>query len=105
MTYGENEPMCLTVKAFGSAPPLRLRGWDQVVEVGIVSHSGHLGIPEYSDGGEEGAGARLPNLAVKGAGRYRLRVHTREAAEGEEHLVVVFPGRSAKRIVYRPAPR
>ncbi|MGJ6967114.1 hypothetical protein ACSDR0_34885 [Streptosporangium sp. G11] len=105
MTYGENEPMCLTVKAFGSAPPPRLRGWDQVAEVGIVSRSGHLGVPRYSDGGDEGAGARLPNLAVKGAGRYRLRVYAREAADFEEHLVVVFPGRSTKKIVYRPVPR
>lgn len=100
MTYGENEPMCLTVKAFGSAPPLRLTGWERVAEVGIVSRSGRLEVPSY-DGGDEGAGARLPNLAVKGPGRYRLRAYARGPEGAEEHLVVVFPGRSAKKVVYR----
>ncbi|MEU6408506.1 hypothetical protein [Microbispora sp. NPDC046933] len=102
MTYGENEPMCLTVKAFGSAPPLRLKGWDQVAEVGVVSRSGRLEVPSYADGGDEGAGARLPNLAVKGPGRYRLRVYAR-GLEGsvEEHLVVAFPGRAVRKISYR----
>ncbi|MEU7884795.1 hypothetical protein AB0B54_04785 [Microbispora bryophytorum] len=102
MTYGENEPICLTVKAFGSAPPLRLKGWEQVAEVGVVSRSGRLEVPSYADGGEEGAAARLPNLAVRGPGRYRMRVYAR-GIEGtvEEHLVVVFPGRSVKKVVYR----
>ncbi|GAA0424913.1 hypothetical protein Acor_36830 [Acrocarpospora corrugata] len=58
MTYGENEAMCLTVKAFGSAPPPRLRGWDEVAEVGIISRSGQLGVPRMEDGAEEGAGGR-----------------------------------------------
>ncbi|MGI5160047.1 hypothetical protein [Microbispora sp. CA-102843] len=101
MTHGENEPMCLTVKAFGSAPPLRLKGWEQVAEVGVVSRSGRLEVPSYADGGDEGAGARLPNLAVKGPGRYRLRVYARGPEGAEEHLVVVFPGRSGGKIVYR----
>ncbi|WP_432931621.1 hypothetical protein ACQPZZ_12115 [Microbispora sp. CA-135349] len=101
VTYGENEPMCLTVKAFGSAPPLRLKGWRQVAEVGVVSRSGRLEVPSYADGGDEGAGARLPNLAVKGPGRYRLRAYARGAEGAEEHLVVVFPGRSAEKVVYR----
>ncbi|WP_271215472.1 hypothetical protein [Streptosporangium carneum] len=108
MTYRENEPICLTVKAFGSAPPLRLKGWDQVAEVGIVSRSGRLGVPVYSEGRGSGAGARLPNLALKGPGRYRLRVYAREDEGrdlGEEHLVVVFPGGSARKTVYRPLPR
>ncbi|MBB2745605.1 UNVERIFIED_ORG: hypothetical protein FHR35_005468 [Microbispora rosea subsp. rosea] len=101
MTYGENEPMCLTVKAFGSAPRLRLKGWEQVAEVGLVSRSGRLEVPSYADGGDEGAGARLPNLALKGPGRYRLRVYARGGERAEEHLVVVFPGRSVKKVVYR----
>ncbi|MEU8273406.1 hypothetical protein ACFYOK_03880 [Microbispora bryophytorum] len=102
MTYGENEPMCLTVKAFGSAPPLRLKGWEQVAEVRVVSRSGRLEVPSYADGGDEGAGARLPNLAVKGPGRYRMRVYA-QGIEGtvEEHLVVVFPGRSVTKVVCR----
>jgi hypothetical protein len=102
-TYGENEPMCLTVKAFDAAPPLRLKGWGEVAEVGVVSRSGRLIVPE---GGDSGALGPLPNLAIDGPGRYRVRVYARYASEtlgetGEEHLVVVYPGRSTRTIVHR----
>ncbi|MFC7592706.1 hypothetical protein ACFQYP_60085 [Nonomuraea antimicrobica] len=110
-TYGENEPMCLTVKAFGHAPPLRLKGWEQVVEVGLVSRSGRLVVPPYPEGGDSGAVGPLPNLAVDGPGRYRMRVYTRSyewdeadpEAPLEEHLIVVYPGRATKKIVHRAA--
>ncbi|WP_380841079.1 hypothetical protein [Sphaerisporangium dianthi] len=89
--------VCLTVKAFRTAPPQRIAGWDQVSEVPIVSRSGRLTVPER-DGGEVGAGAPMPNLAIAGKGHYRLRVHVRVGDAGEEHLVVVFPGASEKRL-------
>ncbi|MFC4061580.1 hypothetical protein ACFOWE_25045 [Planomonospora corallina] len=89
--------LCLTVKAFRTAPPRRLAGWDQVTEVPVVSRSGRLTVPEL-DGGDAGAGAPMPNLAIAGKGRYRLRVHVRVGDAGEEHLVVVFPGASRKRL-------
>ncbi|MGW4404138.1 hypothetical protein ACWEJ6_08895 [Nonomuraea sp. NPDC004702] len=90
--------LCLTVKAFRAAPPLRTAGWDQVHEVPIVSRGGRLAVPEMGDGGDVGAGAPMPNLAIAGKGRYRLRVHVRIGEAGEEHLVVVFPGASRKRL-------
>ncbi|GAA3577310.1 hypothetical protein GCM10022419_068160 [Nonomuraea rosea] len=110
VTYGENAPMCLTVKAFDRAPPLRLTGWDQVVEVGIASRSGHLGVPAYPKGGDGGATGPLPDLAIAGPGHYRLRVHARTLpsdendpdAPLEEHLIIVYPGRSTEKVVYRP---
>ncbi|MEU9836296.1 hypothetical protein AB0D67_32575 [Streptosporangium sp. NPDC048047] len=110
VTDEENAPMCLTVKAFAGAPPLRLAGWDQVVEVGIASRSGRLVVPAYPEGGDSGAAGPLPDLAVAGPGRYRLRVHARTLpwdendpdAPLEEHLLVVYPGRSTDKIVYRP---
>ncbi|WP_440071633.1 hypothetical protein [Streptosporangium sp. OZ121] len=109
-TYGENEAMCLTVKAFGTAPPLRLKGWDKVVEVGLLSRSGRLVVPPYPEGGDSGAIGPLPSLAVDGPGRYRMRVYARELewdeddpeAPAEEHLIVVYPGRSTKKVVHRP---
>ncbi|MFC4010567.1 hypothetical protein ACFOY2_25295 [Nonomuraea purpurea] len=58
-------------------------------------------------GGEEGAGRALPNLAIKGPGHYRVRAYARadEDAVGilpaEWHLIVVYPGRSKKEVVYR----
>ncbi|UBU09441.1 hypothetical protein [Nonomuraea gerenzanensis] len=108
-TFGENEPMCMTVKAFRKAPPLRLKGWAQVVEVGIASRSGRIVVPPYPEGGDSGALAPLPSLAVDGPGRYRMRIYARteewdEAdpeAPVEEHLIVVYPGRSAKKVVHR----
>ncbi|MFG1686158.1 hypothetical protein ACGFNP_38760 [Nonomuraea sp. NPDC049269] len=89
--------LCLTVKAFRTAPPPRTAGWEQVNEVPIVSRSGRLTVPEMG-GGEVGAGAPMPNLAIAGKGRYRLRVYVRVGDAGEEHLVVVFPGASRKRL-------
>ncbi|WP_143653283.1 DMT family transporter [Streptosporangium subroseum] len=93
--------LCLTVKAFRTAPPQRTAGWQQVNEVPIVSRSGRLTVPEMG-GGEVGAGAPMPNLAIAGKGRYRLRVYVRVGDAGEEHLVVVFPGASRKRFTLKP---
>ncbi|MFG6194489.1 hypothetical protein [Nonomuraea sp. JJY05] len=91
--------LCLIVKAFRTAPPQRTAGWDQVNEVSIVSRSGRLTVPEMGEGGEVGAGAPMPNLAIAGKGRYRLRVYVRVDDSGEEqHLVAVFPGASGKRL-------
>ncbi|MFI6908068.1 hypothetical protein ACIBKY_42875 [Nonomuraea sp. NPDC050394] len=109
MTFGGNEPMCLTVKAFKKAPPLRLKGWDKVVEVGIASRTGRLVVPPYPEWGDSGAIGPLPNLAVTGPGKYRMRVYARELpwddldpdAPGEEHLIVVYPGRSTEKITWR----
>ncbi|MEU8193580.1 hypothetical protein AB0C10_07335 [Microbispora amethystogenes] len=92
--------LCLTVKAFRTAPPRRTAGWDQVTEVPIVSRSGTLTVPE-KEGGDVGAGAPIPNLAIAGKGRYRLRVYVRLGDAGEEHLVVVFPGASRKRLTLK----
>ncbi|MBG0815528.1 hypothetical protein [Planomonospora sp. ID82291] len=89
--------LCLTVKAFRTAPPPRTAGWDQVTEVPVVSRSGLLTVPE-KDGGDVGAGAPMPNLAIAGEGRYRVRVYVRVGGAGEEHLVVVFPGASRKKL-------
>lgn len=92
--------LCLTVKALRTPPPRRTAGWDQVAEVPIVSRSGRLTVPEMGYD-EVGAGAPMPNLAIAGKGRYRLRVHVRMGETGEEHLVVVFPGASRKRVTLK----
>ncbi|MEU6729526.1 hypothetical protein ABZ917_37990 [Nonomuraea wenchangensis] len=108
-TRADLATMCLTVKAFRAAPALRLTGWDEVVEVGILSRSGRLVVPPYPEDSGSGALRPLPDLALDGPGRYRLRVHTRllewdeddPGAPQEEHLVVVFPGDSAEKVVHR----
>lgn len=93
--------LCLTVKAFRAPPPRRTAGWEQVNEVPIVSRSGRLTVPEMGPDGDVGAGAPMPNLAIAGKGRYRLRVYVRVGDVGEEHLVVVFPGASKKRLTLK----
>ncbi|MEV0585501.1 hypothetical protein [Nonomuraea sp. NPDC050310] len=103
---GDVSDLCLTVKGLRTAPPPRTGGWDQVVEVPILSRTGRLGIDDIVDGAEVGAGVRIPNLAVAGKGRYRLRVYHRIDAAGEEHhLVVVFPGKAQKRVVLKALKR
>jgi hypothetical protein len=99
--------VCVTVKAFGKAPPLRLKGWEEVAEVGVTSRSGRLTVPTMQPGGVEGAGRALPNLAIKGPGHYRVRVYARADEDAvsmlpaEWHLIVVYPGRSKKEVVHR----
>ncbi|MER7619789.1 hypothetical protein, partial [Nonomuraea wenchangensis] len=108
-TRADLATMCLTVKVFLAAPPLRLTGWDEVVEVGVLSRTGRLVVPPYPEDSGGGALGPLPDLALGGPGHYRLRVHTRllawdeddPGAPGEEHLVVVFPGGPAKKVVHR----
>lgn len=93
--------LCLTVKALRTAPPRRTAGWEQINEMPIVSRSGRLTVPEMGEG-EVGAGAPMPNLAIAGKGHYRLRVYVRLGETDEEHLVVVFPGASKKRLTLKP---
>ncbi|MFF4985991.1 hypothetical protein ACFY19_02315 [Streptosporangium saharense] len=93
--------LCLTVKALRTAPPRRTAGWEQINEMPIVSRSGRLTVPEMGED-EVGAGAPMPNLAIAGKGHYRLRVYVRFGDTGEEHLVVVFPGASKKRLTLKP---
>ncbi|NRQ31562.1 hypothetical protein HII36_06855 [Nonomuraea sp. NN258] len=90
----EFSPICLTIKAFTAAPPLRLTGWQRVAEAGVLSRSGRLFVS-----GEDGEIVSV-NLAARGSGRYRLRIYVREMTGPdengpyEEHLLVAFPGRA-----------
>ncbi|WP_146607636.1 hypothetical protein [Spongiactinospora gelatinilytica] len=83
-------------------PPLRLKGWGKVVEIGVKSASGTLLLPNDPETGESDLGHDVPNLAVRGHEGYRLRIHAREAdTPVEGHLVISFPGNSAKAKVYK----
>ncbi|MEU6429523.1 hypothetical protein ABZ860_26805 [Microbispora sp. NPDC046973] len=95
---------CVTVESYTRRPPLEVRGWEEVVEVGYESPTGSLQL----GGGE---GPTLKGLTVRGAGSYRVRVHLRGRKlvyqvayppDGAvELLVQVFPGRAKKPVVYK----
>ncbi|MFF3666995.1 hypothetical protein [Microtetraspora malaysiensis] len=102
-TAVENSSVCLTVKVLRRAPRVRLAGWEAVVETGITSPSGKLGLTSWEEGDP------LPDLAVSGPGRYRVRIYVRDQKEAimsvselpvEEHLVIVYPGKSRKTVYH-----
>ncbi|XVQ82145.1 hypothetical protein ACQP2K_25145 [Microbispora siamensis] len=94
--------ICLTAETYRTRPPLELKGWHQVVEVGYWSPTGHIELrdPMAMEG--------LPNLAFRGKGHYRIRVHYREpdweAGTPQHLLIMVFPG-EGDRVVESRRPR
>ncbi|WP_155340795.1 hypothetical protein [Acrocarpospora corrugata] len=86
-TPSQDWATCVTAKALNSAPPpLRRKGWDEVVEADIISESGRLVMETLS-----ASKVRFPNLARNGPGRYRLRLYTRPGVD----LVLIYPARRA----------
>ncbi|TDC68664.1 hypothetical protein E1200_11040 [Actinomadura sp. GC306] len=108
VSTGTQGDFCLTVRAYRKRPPLALKGWDRVVEVGIESPDGRLRV------GSDTGPMALPAVTVSGPGSYRLRVYVRGRDEpetispelpAERHLLVVFPGRSKERKVFKDEER
>ncbi|MFG2088067.1 MULTISPECIES: hypothetical protein [unclassified Spirillospora] len=104
VTTGTQGDFCLTVRAYRKAPPLALKGWDRVAEVGFESPDGRSTV------GSVWGPMGMPVVTVAGPGRYRLRVYVRGRDEpeavspempAERHLLVVFPGRSKERKVFK----
>ncbi|MEV7804227.1 hypothetical protein AB0O28_14900 [Microbispora sp. NPDC088329] len=95
--------ICLTVETYRRRPPLELKGWDHVVEVGYESTTGQVRLMDPMVGQDD-----LPNLAFRGKGRYRIRVHYRgpdyEAWTPQHILVMVYPGRARPPVEYRSRP-
>nr|SBO94743.1 hypothetical protein BN4615_P4259 [Nonomuraea gerenzanensis] len=82
---------CVTTETYRRRPPVEVEGWDKAIEVGYRSPTGDFRLRDPFDAPE------LPNLAVAGAGHYRVRVHYREPGRDAwtpQHLLVqVYPGR------------
>ncbi|WP_433516948.1 hypothetical protein ACQP2T_16155 [Nonomuraea sp. CA-143628] len=97
LTADEAMHVCVTGEAYRRRPPVELKGWEKVVEVGYHSGNGDLTLTDDS-------GGDLKNLAVNGPGRYRIRVHMRGAKAAlkrdedarQEFLVIVYPGKSER---------
>lgn len=82
---------CVTTETYRHRPPVEVKGWDKVIEVGYLSPTGDFTLRDPFGAPE------LPNLAVAGKGHYRVRVHYREpdweAWTPQHVLVMVYPGR------------
>lgn len=96
--------ICFTVETYRRRPPLELKGWDKVVEVGYESTTGQVRLMDPMAGQDD-----LPNLAFRGKGRYRIRVHYRrpdyDAWTPQHILLMVYPGRARPPVEYRRSPR
>ena len=84
-------PLCVTTETYTRRPPVETKGWQHVVEVGHQSLSGEIILTDSL------SGATLPNLAVRGKGDYRIRVHYSWIGKGQERkgqrlLIMAYPG-------------
>ncbi|QYC41894.1 hypothetical protein Nocox_21450 [Nonomuraea coxensis DSM 45129] len=94
--------LCVTLETYTRRPPVEIKGWDKVVEVGYYSPGGEIVLYDSLSGTE------LPNLALnRRKGHYRIRVHyawfpwKSEAQSGQRLLIMAYPGKGDKEIVHR----
>ncbi|MFB9890575.1 hypothetical protein [Planobispora takensis] len=93
--------ICVTLETYARRPPVETEGWHHVVEVGYRSPTGEIVIRDPM------SGTVLPDLAFRGAGDYRIRVHHAWFPwKGEKYgtqrlLIMVYPGRGDDVVVHR----
>ncbi|NAS23011.1 hypothetical protein GT755_15080 [Herbidospora sp. NEAU-GS84] len=85
--------VCLTAEVYPRRPPLETKGWEQVVEVGYRSSTGHLELNDPIGGGH---GLKVPGLR---RGDYRIRAHFRptDGYQPQLLLLMIFPGKGGHR--------
>ncbi|WP_432922804.1 hypothetical protein ACQPZZ_25285 [Microbispora sp. CA-135349] len=92
---------CLTAELYRRRPPVEVKGWDHVVEVGYESPTGHIELMDPIAGMSD-----LPNLAFRGKGHYRVRVHYRkpdgDPGTTQDLLIMIYPGGGRRTVEYRP---
>ncbi|MEU8361212.1 hypothetical protein AB0C27_34875 [Nonomuraea sp. NPDC048882] len=93
--------MCVTTETYDRRPPVETKGWDHVVEAGYESRDGTLILGDYL------SGVALPDLASRGKGHYRVRVHYAwlskkgQQRASQRLLIMAYPGRGDEVIVHR----
>ncbi|MEV0588819.1 hypothetical protein [Nonomuraea sp. NPDC050310] len=94
--------LCVTVETYPRRPPVEVKGWDHVTEIGYESPGGQILLADAM-GGEP-----YPDLALDGrAGHYRIRVHydmfdwPGEEEGGQRLLIMAWPAKGDKVITYR----
>ncbi|WP_067175364.1 hypothetical protein [Microtetraspora niveoalba] len=94
-------PLCVTTETYTRRPPVEIRGWQRVVEVGYPSVSGEIRFA-HPLGGDP-----LPDLAVRGRGHYRIRIHyswdrSKDGGAVRQRLLIMsYPGRGDRVVVHR----
>ncbi len=95
--------ICLTAETYRKRPPVEVKGWDHVVEVGYESPTGQIELMDPMAGESD-----LPNLAFRGKGHYRVRVHYRlpdsKGWTPQHLLVMVYPGKGDQVVEHRRRP-
>ncbi|MBN6057489.1 hypothetical protein JYK22_36535, partial [Nonomuraea sp. RK-328] len=109
LTADTDTHVCVAVEAYDRRPPVEVEGWEKVVEVGYRSTTGEMLFTGEDEDGNMVVVDELPDLAIRGAGHYRVRVHMRGAKAAladdgdarQQFLVVVYPGASGRTQVYK----
>ncbi|MGJ6960669.1 hypothetical protein ACSDR0_02085 [Streptosporangium sp. G11] len=92
---------CVTTETYTRRPPVETGGWHHVVEVGYDSPGGEIKLRDPMDRSD------LPDLAVRGRGDYRIRVHHAwlpwkgDRYAGQRLLIMAYPGRGDDVVVHR----
>jgi hypothetical protein len=93
--------ICLTAETYRRRPPIEVKAWDKVVEIGYESPTGDFVLMDPMSGP-----GTMPNLAFLGKRHYRVRVHYRDPnweQDLPQHiLVMVFPGTSNRVTAHKP---
>lgn len=101
VTVHSDSPLCVTTETYTRRPPVETKGWHHVVEVGFNSLTGEIELADPMGGDP------LPNLAVRGKGHYRIRVHYSwltsdgDKYAGQRLLIMAYPGKGDNVLVHR----
>ncbi|MFJ2033766.1 hypothetical protein [Streptosporangium sp. NPDC087985] len=93
--------LCVTTETYARRPPVETEGWHHVVEVGYHSPTGEIRLSDPTGAPE------LPNLAVRGKGHYRIRVHYAwlpwkgDKLGAQRLLIMAYPRRGDDVVIHR----
>ncbi len=107
LTGTKDGPLRLTVETHSQEPPLKLEGWNDIVEVTQRSTTDEVAVAPLFEAPVEG----LPKLKVSAGSAIRIRIHARGRDEAdkywgvdepiEEHLLQMWPAPEADDICHR----
>ncbi|GGM74758.1 hypothetical protein GCM10010106_21550 [Thermopolyspora flexuosa] len=98
--------VCVTLETYARRPPVAVKGWHEVVEVGYHSPTGRMTFADVV------SGTRLPDISLnRRKGHYRIRVHyawlrRKGDPRGTQRLLIMaYPGPGDRLVTYRQRSR